>query len=572
LAARQVGLSDPYVRDELCLTAAEPELADAVWRGLRPLLSTVRDALLGESQREPSGFSALRPRMVFAGGLLSQGLGDRPQSKLPDCTRGISDKRHGATCRFPSARLVFVSFNCIAQVASFLQVSKSTSSIRHAMLSRVGQRWKCRSGEKADQARQQFAVSCRATQHDHVTRSLRGGVVRVCPWRLRAGAAIDLSRIVTFPSTAKAHRLVALGQRKLDLASQDRLLDRLFAAYFQRDRREMETGFLEGRRDSRGKRLTEFWLKPFSAESCEKVSENFTHIRVPQPRVFYHIDLERQLLLAGFLLVHCQAPNKPWGETMKMMKRTIVALALAMGLIGNQAVAAMLRTSNVAIPIGQNVTLLNIDPSAPVGTIAGQMVFTLDAASTALNGGVDTIDAWCIDLFHVIYLGANAYDFTQGTFTAGTTTDNAPTPHLLTAATLDKMAGLMEVGNGVLQFGGLNGANAHYGIVGGTLEDWSAAVQLAIWHTEYVLNYTALSWGGGGTTANTLAIYNAIVADPTLTGNASDLLAVNGQQSFGYTTAKINLLGTPLPEPGSLALLGAALVGFGWLRRRGRSA
>ena len=178
----------------------------------------VRDALLGESQREPSGFSALRPRMVFAGGLLSQGLGDRPQSKLPDCTRGISDKRHGATCRFPSARLVFVSFNCIAQVASFLQVSKSTSSIRHAMLSRVGQRWKCRSGEKAGQARQQSAVSRRAIQHDHVTRSLRGGVVRVCPWCPRAGTAIDLSRIVTFPSTAKAHRLVALGQRKLDSA------------------------------------------------------------------------------------------------------------------------------------------------------------------------------------------------------------------------------------------------------------------------------------------------------------------------------------------------------------------
>lgn len=144
-------MSDCYVNDESWLTTAEPELADAVWRGLRPLLSTVRDALLGESQREPSGFSALRPRMVFAEGLLSQGLGDRPQSKLPDCTRGISDKRHGATCRFLSARLVFVSFNCIAQVPSFLQVSRSTSSIRQAMLSRVAQDWKsCRGGKGAN--------------------------------------------------------------------------------------------------------------------------------------------------------------------------------------------------------------------------------------------------------------------------------------------------------------------------------------------------------------------------------------------------------------------------------------
>ena len=65
----------------------------------------------------------------------------------------------------------------------------------------------------------------------HQTQARQSQVVAAAA---HAGAAIDFSRIVTFPNTAKAHRLVALGQRKLDSASQDRLLDRLFAAYFQR--------------------------------------------------------------------------------------------------------------------------------------------------------------------------------------------------------------------------------------------------------------------------------------------------------------------------------------------------
>ena len=59
------------------------------------------------------------------------------------------------------------------------------------------------------------------------------------------------------------------------------------------------------------------------------------------------------------------------------------------------------------------------------------------------------------------------------------------------------MAGLMEVGNGILHGGFLTDANAHYGIVGGTADEWSAAIQLAIWDTEYKPNFTDLDWTGG---------------------------------------------------------------------------
>ena len=50
----------------------------------------------------------------------------------------------------------------------------------------------------------------------------------------QAGTTIDFSRIATFPNTAAAHRLLALGARYLDRQAQARLLERLFAAYFQR--------------------------------------------------------------------------------------------------------------------------------------------------------------------------------------------------------------------------------------------------------------------------------------------------------------------------------------------------
>lgn len=49
----------------------------------------------------------------------------------------------------------------------------------------------------------------------------------------QAGVSIDFSRISIFPNTAKAHRLLAVGAPQL-ANGLDRLIDRLFSAYFQR--------------------------------------------------------------------------------------------------------------------------------------------------------------------------------------------------------------------------------------------------------------------------------------------------------------------------------------------------
>ena len=156
----------------------------------------------------------------------------------------------------------------------------------------------------------------------------------------------------------------------------------------------------------------------------------------------------------------------------------------------------MITVTNVEMPVNETVSLNNIDPNAPQGVYAGQTVFTTASPTS-------TIYAWCIDMFHDIGLGGGQdLVYNEVPFVGGVTTDNASPAHPLSASVLDKMTGLMVLGDDILQDSGLGAANSHYG-TSGTAADWSAAVQLAIWDTEYTQNYGPLNWSGGSTTAET---------------------------------------------------------------------
>jgi hypothetical protein len=169
-------------------------------------------------------------------------------------------------------------------------------------------------------------------------------------------------------------------------------------------------------------------------------------------------------------------------------------------------------------------------------------------------------------MFHDIGLGGGqSLVYNQIPFVPGSTYNATPTAHPLTAPTIEKIAGLMLLGGDILQGGGLNAANTHYG-TSGTAADWSAAVQLAIWDTEYSPNYGPLNWSGGSTTPETRTIYTDLVGAPVwLTGTADELLAVDGQQSFATPDP------VPTPEPSSMAMLAFGLLaaGFALYRRNG---
>jgi PEP-CTERM motif len=245
---------------------------------------------------------------------------------------------------------------------------------------------------------------------------------------------------------------------------------------------------------------------------------------------------------------------------MTPLRTLLLAAAATAALAVGQAQAGLVTVTNVQMPVNETVSLNNIDPDAPQGVYAGQTVFTTASP-------ISTIYAWCMDMFHNIGLGGGQnLVYNQTPFVAGVTTDNAtPTAHPLAGSVLDKMAGLMAIGGDILQGGELGAFNTHYGTAG-TADDWSAAVQLAIWDTEYQPNYGALNWSGGSTTAETRIVYNTLVDDGSITGIAGELIGVDGQQSFGTPDP------VPTPEPSSIAMLALGLIGVGYAVRRSGAA
>ena len=227
--------------------------------------------------------------------------------------------------------------------------------------------------------------------------------------------------------------------------------------------------------------------------------------------------------------------------------------------MASSASAVTLSITDVSLPSGTPFNL-SISGGTLVSTInipapyAGQIVLS--------TGEAGTVGAWCVDLWHDIYLN-DSYTYTTGLLTTNSDGSNATTSTPITTQQAQEILGLATYGNDTLTT-----------IPLGTVHDmFSGEVQAAIWS---IVNGGATVTASGGsvngyTPQNFMDGTQALITmAPTLpVGPSAAIFNLDANGNF----LSQNLVATSaylvdVPEPSTLGLVSLAIGGTLLRRRR----
>jgi hypothetical protein len=230
----------------------------------------------------------------------------------------------------------------------------------------------------------------------------------------------------------------------------------------------------------------------------------------------------------------------------------LVAVVIGLGGSAKPVAAANIYASYMSLPYYEIVALAGGRLGTQNGVYAGQQILTVNDGSGYNALGIYTLDAWCVDFAHDIYIGANSINYTLSSLTNDHLGATPAASHPLSTAMAQELAGLAVYGNQLMRAAPSN-------LI-------SAAVQVAIWNVEYGSVYA------GPDTALAAEVSYLMSVAPSLSSTTGAMLesfdpsgTLYQSQSLLFSRADVPGPGPSslaVPEPWPMPVLGVGFLGL----------